>query len=92
MTQTDNCGGNAVYQSNAYVPFSENNGLNGCGSSDVRVSGMGYVSESVSGIDYHIGAGSPLVGLVSCGLLPAVDFDGQARPASGMCAAGSDER
>jgi hypothetical protein len=92
MTQTDNCGGNAVYQYNAYQPYSENNGLNGCGATDVRVSGLGYLAESASGIDYHVAADSPLLGLVPCGFASNSDFDGQLRNAVGMCDAGSDER
>ena len=85
------CVAGVIYSYNVFIPFNPNGwGATACGPNDRKVTDFGYVSSG--GFDFHLAPGSPAIGRGDPTSCPSPDIDGQTRPSSGACDAGSDQR
>jgi hypothetical protein len=62
-----------------------------CGSTDLNVSGLGFLNSSPGSFDLHLAPGSPALNHGDPGNYPSRDFDGQSRPQGSGPDAGADE-
>ena len=89
------CGTGISYSYNVFIPFSAYTGQSPCGSTDKKVSSLGYASNAPgSGFDYHISLATAAgVDYIPTSFgCPGWDFEGTSRPQGGACDAGADER
>ena len=89
------CGVGITYSYNVFIPFSPYTGQSPCGSTDKKVTSLGYASNTAgAGFDYRISlATAEGVDYIPTSFgCPGWDFEGTSRPQGGACDAGADER
>jgi hypothetical protein len=81
------CVAGVKYAYNVFKPWSDVQGQNACGSTDKKVSSLGYASGG-----FGLSSGSPAIDYVPTSVgCPDQDLDGRARPLGAGCDAGASE-